>query len=122
MTYVSKFRTELFLLGAICLIVLCLGVVDAFASSTSTGMPWEGPITKIKNSLTGPFALGVSVIAMAVTGFALVFGGAELTGAVKALIGVVFVIAIIMSAGNLITMLFGGGAVIADAATVTIRC
>ena len=46
----------------------------AFASSGG-GLPWETPLNKLKDSLSGPVALAVGVIAFFAGGAMLVFGG-----------------------------------------------
>lgn len=55
----------------------------AFASST--GLPWEDPLTAIVNSIKGPVAFGISVIAIVAAGAGLIFGG-EIGGFLKTLI------------------------------------
>lgn len=40
---------------SLCLVQLCL--LGPAVANTVTGMPWETPLQKIKNSLTGPVAL-----------------------------------------------------------------
>jgi type IV secretory pathway VirB2 component (pilin) len=59
--------------GCTVLVALMLTAPEAFAGTT-TGLPWETPLTTIMNSLTGPVALAVSLIAITVTGGMLVFG------------------------------------------------
>lgn len=47
----------------------------AFAGGGGGGLPWEAPLQTLANSLTGPVALGISIIAMAAAGGTLIFGG-----------------------------------------------
>lgn len=42
--------------------------------ATGTGMPWESTLNNVLNSITGPVAKAVSVIAITVFGLALAFG------------------------------------------------
>ena len=44
------------------------------SSAGGGGLPWEGPLKKIADSLTGPVALAISLIAFVVAGGTLVFG------------------------------------------------
>jgi len=88
------------------------------ASSTFTGgggggaLPWEGPINTIATSLTGPVALGVSVVALAVTGMVLVFGG-ELTDFAKRALYVTMAIAFLVGGTSFLNTMFNfTGAVI----------
>lgn len=43
--------------------------------ASSTGLPWEGPLDQIKQSITGPVAVGVTTLAIAGGSLALIFGG-----------------------------------------------
>lgn len=45
------------------------------AGASSGGMPWESPLQKLIDSLTGPVAIGVSILAIFAAGVALAFGG-----------------------------------------------
>jgi type IV secretory pathway VirB2 component (pilin) len=47
----------------------------AYASTSTTGLPWETPLQTVQQSLTGPVAAGISVVGIAAGGMALVFGG-----------------------------------------------
>lgn len=82
-------------------------LTPAFAhASSSTGMPWESPLTKIVDSVTGPMAFGISVLGVVVAGFTLVFGG-QLDGFVQKIAILALVIAIIVLATNVMSTLFG---------------
>lgn len=75
-------------------------------------MPWEGPLTRISNSLSGPVAKAAGVIAIASTGLALALG--ESGGLFRRLMQVVFGLAIAFSAATwgLSFLGFGSGALI----------
>src|SRR6185369_6498615 len=47
----------------------------AWAGGSGGGLPWETPLNTVAQSLTGPVALSISLIALMVAGGALVFGG-----------------------------------------------
>ncbi len=60
--------------------ILLIGA--AANASTTSSLPWDGPLTTLQNSLTGPVATAISVIAFLAAGAALVFGE-ELGGIAK---------------------------------------
>jgi type IV secretion system protein VirB2 len=84
---------------------LVLVASEAFAGTT-TGLPWETPLTTIMTSLTGPVALAVSLIAITVTGGVLVFGG-DLGEFARRSILLVLVIGLIVAAASVLSTLFG---------------
>ncbi|WP_211831049.1 TrbC/VirB2 family protein [Kistimonas asteriae] len=101
-------------LSVFCVLALAVFIIspDVFASS-STGMPWENPLKTIQQSFTGPVAFSISVIGLVVCALSLIFGGGEIGGVAKGIIGVVMVISIAVMANNIISLLFGiSGAVI----------
>lgn len=57
-------------------------VCSSANASTTSSLPWDGPLTTLQNSLTGPVATAISVIAFLAAGAALVFGE-ELGGIAK---------------------------------------
>ncbi len=78
---------------------------QARAAVAGTAMPWEGPLTMIKNSLTGPVAMSVSIIAFVVTGLMLLWGS-ELEGIAKKIVAVVFAASIAASATTVYLTIF----------------
>jgi type IV secretion system protein VirB2 len=78
----------------------------AHASSSGGGVPWEDPLSKIVDSITGPVAAGISVLAIVAAGITLVFGG-EISGFIKTLAYIALVIALIVGATNVLSSLFG---------------
>lgn len=81
-------------------------------ASMGQGMPWEGPLTSISNSLSGPVAKAAGVVAIATTGLTLAMG--ESGGLFRRLVQVVFGLAIAFSAATwgLSFLGFGSGALI----------
>jgi type IV secretory pathway VirB2 component (pilin) len=77
----------------------------SYASTTSTGLPWETPLQTVKQSLTGPVAAGISVVGIAAGGMALVFGG-ELSEFAKRACYAVIATGAIVGAGTLMSTLF----------------
>lgn len=84
--------------------------LDALASTT-TGLPWESPLATIKDSLSGPVALAISIIGIVVAGLMLVFGG-EMSEFTRKIIMLVMVISIIVAANSFLTVLFGAGSAV----------
>jgi type IV secretory pathway VirB2 component (pilin) len=68
-------------------------------------LPWEDPLDTVVESLTGPVAQGISVIACVVMGGLLAFG--ELGGVAKRGIMILFGIAMALFATNFITAIGG---------------
>jgi type IV secretion system protein VirB2 len=73
--------------------------------ASDTGMPWEDPLTQITDSLTGPVARSVGLIALAGTGLTLAMG--EAGGIFRRLVQVVFGLSIAFSAATWGMSLFG---------------
>jgi type IV secretory pathway VirB2 component (pilin) len=85
-------------------LVVTLASSTAFASGGDS-MPWEGPLTKIVNSLTGPVAKAVGVVAIIVAGLGMAMG--EGGSGVKSLLRIVFALAIVFTASTFIVSFFG---------------
>lgn len=86
---------------------------DTFAA-TATGLPWESPIDTFVNSISGPFALGISILGIVMCGAGLIFGG-EMSAFVRSFAVIILVISIIVGAVSGLTVLFGvSSAVIGD--------
>ncbi|MBZ7980327.1 TrbC/VirB2 family protein [Campylobacter sp. RM12640] len=92
------------------LLFLIFGV-DYLLASTGSGMPWEGPLTQLKASLTGPVAFTISILAIMGTGAGLIWGG-EISGFMKSLIYVILVAAVVVAANNILAMFGVTGALI----------
>jgi type IV secretion system protein TrbC len=79
-------RKTLFLASLIGFVVL-LGAGDALAASA--GMPWEGPLNRLLQSLTGPVAKAVGVFSIVGLGFGIAFseGGSGIRKALWVVLG-----------------------------------
>ena len=100
------------LLRRITLPLLAL-LTPALQAGQAQNLPWEGATTTLVNSLTGPIALAIALVAFSASGWALVWGG-ELPDWGRKMLMVVLVIAAIVSAAGFINVLFpGAGAVVA---------
>jgi len=87
--------------------LLWLGIFYAptvVASEAGGTMPWEGPLQRIANSISGPVAMAVGVMAVVITGLSIAFG--ESGTGVRRLLQVLFGLAIAFTAASLITTLF----------------
>lgn len=92
------------------LMLLLLGTESSFASSASGGgLPFDDWLTKISDSITGPFAFSVSIIGLVAAGAALIFGG-DMNGFLRSLIFIVLVLAFIIAAKNTLSAITGTGA------------
>ena len=80
------------------------------AFSSGTSMPWETPLQNIVDSITGPVAKGVAILAIVVAGLAMAMG--EGGGFFRKAAGIVFGIAIAFAATQWGMTFFGfaGGA------------
>ena len=93
--------------------IIGLGMLIAGpAHAAGSGMPWEGPLDQILQSIEGPVARIVSVIIITLTGLTLAFG--ETSGGMRKLIQIVFGLSIAFAATSffLTFFSFGGGALI----------
>jgi len=77
----------------------------AKASATTQLSMLETPLQALQASLSGPVALAIGVIAIAITGGMLIFGG-EISDFGKRMAYVVLVLGILLSANTLVTGLF----------------
>ena len=89
-----------------------LAVMSSQAQAAGSGMPWEQPLQQILDSLTGPVAKIVGVIAITILGLSLAFG--ETSGGLRRLIQIVFGLSIAFTASTFFLSFFsfGGGALI----------
>lgn len=79
---------------------------DLAIASSSSGMPWEDPLSKVVDSITGPVAFGISVLGVVVAGMSLAFGG-QLDGFIQKIAILALVIAVIVMATNVMSAVFG---------------
>jgi type IV secretion system protein TrbC len=79
--------------------------LPAFAGTTGgTAMPWETPLQTIQDSLSGPVAKAIGIIAIVLTGLG--FAVAESGSVVRKGIGIVFGLAIAFTATTFMTSFF----------------
>ena len=81
------------------------------ATGGGGGLEWEAPLQTITDSFTGPVAFGASTIAVVLSLATLAFAD-NLSGAGRQLVYLVLIIAALIGVVNLLTTLFGAGAVL----------
>jgi len=96
-----KHRSQTAMIGAGVMLMLA---TPAWAAGGGTAMPWEGPLTTIETSLSGPVAKAIGVIAIVITGLGFAF--AEGGSAMRKGIGIVFGLAIAFTATTFVTSFF----------------
>jgi type IV secretion system protein VirB2 len=98
--------------GEAAILLVTASLMAAPAHAAGTGMPWEGPLDQILQSIEGPVARIVAVIIITITGLTLAFG--ETSGGFRKLIQIVFGLSIAFAATSffLTFFSFGGGVLI----------
>ncbi|MEL6237287.1 MAG: TrbC/VirB2 family protein [Pseudomonadota bacterium] len=82
------------------------------AHAAGSGMPWEGPLQSILESIEGPVAKILATIVIILTGLGLAFG--ETGGGIRKLLQIVFGLSIAFAATSFFLSFFsfGGGATV----------
>ena len=73
--------------------------------ASSAGMPWEGPLQRLVQSLTGPVAKGIGIAAIVIT--ALGMAMSESGHAMKKFLTIIFALCIAFTAGTFGLSLLG---------------
>lgn len=86
--------------------------IAAPAHAAGSGMPWEGPLDSILQSIEGPVAKIIGTLAIIITGLTLAFG--DTGGGFRKLMQIVFGLSIAFTATSFFLSFFsfGGGAVL----------
>lgn len=87
-------------------------------ASGGGGLPWEGPLQQIQQSITGPVAGAIALAAVAVAGGMLIFGG-ELNDFARRLMYIVLVAGVLLGATQIVALFGSTGASIGEAAQFT---
>jgi len=82
----------------------------AATGGTGGGMPWEGPLTAVMDSITGPVARIIAILIIVATGMTLAFG--DVGQGFKKLLQILFGLAIAFAAASFFLPLVGGGGAI----------
>ena len=101
---ISSRPSPALVLGLLAIAGLTLAAGPAFAGGSGTSMPWETPLQTVQDSLSGPVAKAVGIIAIVVTGLGFAFS--EGGSAMRKGIGIVFGLAIAFTATTFITTFF----------------
>jgi type IV secretion system protein VirB2 len=96
-------------IAAVMVSVLAGAAVASTSTSSASAMPWESGLKALTDSITGPVAQAIGLIAIVAAGAALIFGG-DMTGFMRTAVYIVLVLGIIMSAANLLTTFTGASA------------
>lgn len=96
----------------VAVLALSLSLVALPAAAAGSGMPWEGPLEQVVDSVTGPVARAAAVVGIVLAGIAIMFS--EGGGGVRKLAFVGLGIAIMFAAVSFFLDFFGfaGGAVL----------
>jgi type IV secretion system protein TrbC len=95
------------------LLLLAMLAAPTALAGQAQNLPWEASVTTLVNSLTGPVALAIALVALSASGWALVWGG-ELPDWGRKMLMVVLVVSMIVTAAGFLQILFpGAGAVVA---------
>jgi type IV secretory pathway VirB2 component (pilin) len=84
-------------------VVLGVVLTGLSCGAAQAALPWEGPLTQLQTSLTGPVAKAIGVIALAVSGGMLAFGG-ELSDFTKRIMMVVLALSVMLMADQFMSM------------------
>ncbi|RMC65166.1 TrbC/VirB2 family protein [Sinorhizobium meliloti] len=101
-------RNEFVSIALLAAPVILVSVAPALASSGG-GLPWEGPLQQIQESITGPVAGAIALAAVAIAGGMLIFGG-ELNDFARRLMYIVLVAGILLGATNIVGLFGATGA------------
>lgn len=87
-----------------------LMIIPDLAHAAGSGMPWEGPLEQIVNSITGPVAKAVGTLAVIASGVAIAFS--EGGSGVRRFAWAGFGLSVVFAATSFFLPLFGfaGGA------------
>ncbi len=97
--------------------VVIFGDAAHAADATSgggAGLPWEGPLAKLRQSVSGPVAFGIALMGIVATGATLIWGG-EVSEFTRKMVFIVLVVCIIVFANTMLTgALFSGATIPAE--------
>lgn len=101
---------------ALATFALLLVLAEPALASGGGGLPWEGPLQQIQQSITGPVAGFIALAAVAIAGGMLIFGG-ELNDFARRLMYVVLVAGILLGATQIVALFGASGASMGDVAS-----
>lgn len=80
----------------------------AFAEDTELGLPYEEGLEQFQKSLEGPVPFAISLVGIVGCGAMLIFGG-EISGFMRTMIFIVLLVAVMVQAKSVVSMLGGQG-------------
>lgn len=90
-----------------CMAFVGLAAGPAHAATTGgAAMPWEGPLTAVMDSITGPTARIIAILIIVATGLTMAFG--DVGQGFKKLLQILFGLAIAFAAATFFLPLVGG--------------
>ena len=92
-------------------LLLTLALFSSSAFAGGGGMPWDGPFTQIVNSITGPWAATVALLAICVCAAVLIFGG-ELNQFFRTLVFIILGVGLLIGAAQILQLFGAAGAVL----------
>lgn len=107
-------------LGLLGLLVALLMMSPPALAGGGGGLPWEGPLEQIQESITGPVAGAIALAAVAIAGGMLIFGG-ELNDFARRLVYIVLVAGILLGATQIVGLFGAGGASIGVAERLDVQ-
>ena len=111
----NHLRTVFLVLGVFTVTYFLLSSNLAFAADTTggggAGLPWEGPLDKLRRSFSGPVAFVIALLGIIACGSTLIWGG-EISEFPRRIIYVVLVVCLIVFANTLLTGALFSGATI----------
>lgn len=105
-----KLSTTLVLALALTFVVLPQLALAGVYGGTGA-LPWEGALTILSNSLTGPVATSIALIAIFSAGAVLIWGG-EINRFASMAVYIVLVIGLLVMAQNILNALYTPGVII----------
>lgn len=120
----AAFNNPSFWLITALFFVLLFGVIEPVHAADATagggaGLPWEGPLAKLRQSISGPVAFAIALLGIIACGATLIWGG-EVSEFVRRIIYVVMVVCVIVFANSLLTGALFAGAVIPHDAVISV--
>ena len=100
-------RNVLFSVLTVALIAAMASPASAAGAGGGTAMPWEGPLQQIADSLAGPVARSLAIVAIVVFGIGLFFGAGG--GAMRTVMSVGIGLSVVGAAVTWGLPLFGFG-------------
>ena len=102
----KRFRALRALARNLLSVLVAIGLTGAAQAQTGGGMPWEGPLTAVMDSITGPVARIIAILIIVATGLTLAFG--DVGQGFKKLLQILFGLAIAFAAATIFLPLVGG--------------